>query len=354
MRTSEVRTYPLILALLTIVSISCNKSGNQTKPIETRGRQPIVVDGIIVGFSEYERTITIPGTILPNEWVELRSEMAGKIVELNITEGARVSKGQLLARINDADIRALLQRRVIEEKLAADDEQRKKRMLEINAISVQEYETSLNKLEAIRADIAQSKAMLEKAEVRAPFEGRIGLRYVSLGAFVSVNTTIATLVQDNPLKLEFAVPERYAGLVTNNMQVKFTAGDGQAQYPAKVYATDAQIDPETRSLKVRAIAQNQNKLLIPGSYVKATLVFEKSPRSILIPPRAIVPDMDIQNVFVYSQGKAKRVQVRLGERTGTTVEVIDGLNAGDSLIVSGLTSVRNGMPLRVNIKRNQE
>ncbi|MEW5846343.1 MAG: efflux RND transporter periplasmic adaptor subunit [Bacteroidota bacterium] len=353
MKGTKIFTYQLMLVALTMAVTSCSKSGNDTKPTEGRGRQSIVVDGIVVGYSEYERTLTVPGTILPNEWVELRSEMAGKIVELNITEGSRVRKGQLLARINDADIRALLQRRVIEEKLAADDEQRKKRMLEINAISVQEYETSLNKLEAIRADIAQSKAMLEKAEVRAPFEGRIGLRYVSPGAFVSVNTTIATLVQDNPLKLEFAVPERYAGLVTNNMEVKFTTGDGQAQYPAKVYATDAQIDPETRSLKVRAIAENQNKALIPGSYVKATLVFEKSPRSILIPPRAIVPDMDIQNVFVYSQGKAKRVQVRLGERTGTTVEVIDGLSAGDSLIISGLTSIRNGMPVSLNIKQNQ-
>lgn len=342
----------LLLVALTIASISCNRTNKEKKTTEGRGRQSIVVDGVIIGFSEYERTITIPGTILPNEWVELRSEMAGKIIELNITEGTWVRKGQLLARINDADIRALLQRRVIEEKLAADDEQRKKRMLEINAISVQEYETSLNKLEAIRADIAQSKAMLEKAEVRAPFEGRIGLRYVSPGAFVSVNTTIATLVQSNPLKLEFAVPERYANMVTNNMEVKFTAGDGQTQYPARVYATDAQIDPETRSLKVRAIAENRNNALIPGSYVKATLVFEKSPRSILIPPRAIVPDMDIQNVFIYSQGKAKRVQVRLGERTGTTVEVIDGLNAGDSLIISGLTSVQNGMPVNINIKQN--
>lgn len=340
-----------LVVAMALLSISCSKSGKEVKTSDNRGRQTIKVDGIIVGYSEYERNITVPGTILPNEWVELRSEMAGKIVELNINEGTRVKKGQLLARINDADIRALLQRRVIEEKLAADDEQRKKRMLEINAISVQEYETSLNKLEAIRADIAQSKAMLEKAEVRAPFEGRIGLRYVSPGAFVSVNTTIATLVQDNPLKLEFAVPERYAPLISNNMDVKFVAGDGQNQYPARVYATDAQVDPETRSLKVRAIAQNQGKDLIPGSYVKATLVFEKSPRAILIPPRAIVPDMDIQNVFIYSQGKAKQIPVRLGERTGTTVEVIDGLNAGDSLIISGLTSIRNGMPVNISIKQ---
>lgn len=343
----------ILLYSLPFVVNSCSKAEKVSRQTDTRSdRQPMIVDGIIVGYAEYERTITVPGTILPNEWVELRSEMAGKIVELNISEGTQVKKGQLLARINDADIRALLQRRVIEEKLAADDEQRKKRMLEINAISVQEYETSLNKLEAIRADIAQSKAMLEKAEVRAPFDGRIGLRYVSPGAFVSVNTTIATLVQDNPLKLEFAIPERYASLVTPNLDVKFTAGDGQTLYPARVYATDAQIDPETRSLKVRAIAQNPDKSLIPGSYVRATLVFEKSPRSILIPPRAIVPDMDIQNVFVFSEGKAKRVQVRLGERTGTTVEVIDGLNVGDSLIVSGLTSIRNSMPVRINIRQN--
>jgi len=352
MKMNKATFHHLLLVAIVMVSVSCGKTEKDAKPTNGRVRQSIMVDGIIVGYSEYERTITVPGTILPNEWVELRSEMAGKIVELNISEGTLVRKGQLLARINDADIRALLQRRIIEEKLAADDEQRKKRMLEINAISVQEYETSLNKLEAIKADIAQSKAILEKAEVRAPFDGRIGLRYVSPGTFVSVNTTIATLVQDNPLKLEFAVPERYAGLITNNMEVKFIAGDGQTQYPARVYATDAQIDTETRSLKVRAIAENQGKSLIPGSYVKATLVFEKSPQSILIPPRAIVPDMDIQNVFVYSQGKAKRVQVRLGERTGTTVEVIDGLNAGDSLIISGLTSIRNGMPVSFNIRPN--
>ncbi|MGD9978665.1 MAG: efflux RND transporter periplasmic adaptor subunit [Bacteroidales bacterium] len=345
---------PLLVCLLSssiVFLLSCNSNSNG-KNQGGKGKPGIYVDAIIVKPSPIQRSLQVPGSILPSEQVELKAESSGKLIELNLTEGSSVKKGDLLARINDSDLRALLQKKQLDEKLAADDEARKKRLIEINAISIQDYEAAQNNLDGIRAEIAQAQAQIAKAEVRAPFDGKIGLRNVSLGAYISTSTILATLVQDDPLKIEFSVPERYSSYIKNGVEVVFTIGDSPKTYAAFIYASESAIDPTTRSLKVRARYPNPDRKIIPGSFSKITIVFKNLPNAILIPPQAIVPEMETETVYIAQNGNALKRAVTVGERTGTTVEILDGVSAGDTLITTGLTSIRNGMPLNISIADN--
>lgn len=337
----------VVVSILVTVGLSaCGKSENKAGGPGKGGRGPTLVDVFMVESKSMERSLMVGATILPNETVDLQTETSGKIVSLNLTEGAYVEQGTLLAQINDSEIRARIQKLKLDEKLAADDEGRRKKLLDINALSQQDYDVALNKLDGIRADIALAKAQQEKTQVRAPFSGRIGLRKVSPGAFVSTNTTIATLVQDNPLKVEFSVPERIAPYVKNGLQVDLLVGEGKATQKAVVYATESSIDQSTRSLTVRARCSNSSGRILPGSFAKVSLNFQNLPNMMAIPPQALYPSLNTQNVFILKNGLARLTPVILGERTATEVEISSGISVGDSLIISGINTLKDSMSVK--------
>lgn len=331
---------------LAVGLVSCGESDKKGGGPGKGGRGPTMVDVILVQSKSIERSVTVAASILPNETVELQTETSGKIVSLHLTEGAVVQQGALLAQINDSEIRAKLQKLKLDEKLAADDEGRKKKLLDMNALSQQDYDAALNHLEGIRADIALAKAQQEKTQVRAPFSGRIGLRKVSPGAYVSSNTTIATLVQDNPLKVEFSVPERIAPYIKSGLQIDLAIGEGKATQKAVVYATESSIDQSTRSLTVRARCSNSSGRILPGSFAKVMLNFQNLPNMMAIPPQALYPTLTTQNVFILKGGVANLTPVILGERTATEVEISSGISVGDSLIISGLNTIKDSMAVK--------
>jgi membrane fusion protein (multidrug efflux system) len=170
-----------------------------------------------------------------------------------------------------------------------------------------------------------------------------------MGAYISTNTTLATLVQDNPLKIEFSVPERYTAYIKNGLEVFFTAGDSPIKYQAFIYASESAIDPNTRSLKVRAKYPNVNGKILPGSFAKVNILFQNLPNAIMIPPQAVVPEMEIQTVFIVKDGKADKKVITIGERTGVSVEVLTGISVGDTLVTTGLNSLKAGTPLTANV-----
>ncbi|SDC55215.1 efflux RND transporter periplasmic adaptor subunit [Williamwhitmania taraxaci] len=332
--------------LMAIGLSSCGESKKQSGGPGKGGKGPVMVDVILVESKTMERNLVVAATILPNETVELQTETSGKLISLNLNEGALVTQGTLLAQINDSEIKAKLQKLKLDEKLAADDEGRKKKLLDMKALSQQDYDAALNNLEGIRADIALAKAQQEKTQVRAPFSGRIGLRKVSPGAYVSTNTTIATLVQDNPLKVEFSVPERIAPYIKNGLQIELAVGEGKATQKAVVYATESSIDQSTRSLTVRARCSNNSGRILPGSFAKVSLSFQNLPNMMAVPPQALYPTLNTQNVFILKNGVAKLTPVVLGDRTSTEVEISSGISVGDSLIISGLNTIKDSMAVK--------
>lgn len=304
---------------------------------------PLKVSAVVVTPEPFLETVASTGTLRAEEAVELQAEINGKIVAIDFTEGARVSKGDLLVKLNDADLRATLSRASSRRELAKRREKRVAELFKDGIANQDEYDAVLNEVTVQEAEIALMEAQIGKTEIRAPFDGVVGLRFVSEGAFVSAATRIATLQRLDHMKVDFAVPERYAGRVGKGSPVAFTVSGGDQRHVGEVQATDPKIDPGTRTLLVRAICPNPEGHLLPGTFANVEITLSRVENAILVPSVAIVPGVTDKNVFVASEGKAVRRVVETGTRTESAVQVISGLKPGEVLITSGLQQMRAGL-----------
>ena len=291
--------------------------------------------------------IRISGSLLPDEEVDLSFETSGKIVEINFDEGSTVQKGQLLAKVNDRQLQAQLQRLVSQLKLAEDRVFRQNALLERDAVSKEAYEQVKTELATLNADIDIVKANIALTELRAPFDGVIGLRQVSVGAYASPSTIVAKLTKISPLKVEFSVPERYAGEVKRGANLIFNLEGKLDGFPAKVYATESKIS-DMHTLTVRALYPNSNGSILPGRYVSVQLKKEEIPNAIAVPSEAIVPEMGKDKIYLYKDGKAQPVEILTGIRTEAEVQVLRGLQVGDTIITSGTLQLRTGLPVTLD------
>lgn len=309
------------------------------------GKLPVEV--LVIKPAKIDNKLVVTGSVLPNESLELKSEASGKITQLTFQEGGAVKKGDLLVQINDEEIKAQLLKQQHNQKLNEDNEFRQRKLLEKDAISQEEYDNALNRLNTTIADLKLLEAQLEKTKVIAPFSGTIGLRYVSEGAYISPNTVIATLYNNSPAKIEFAVPGRYSPLVKPGRKIFFTIESDTNRFQGTVYAIEPRIDPETRTLKIRAMADNSKGLLLPGQFVKLELILESIGNAILVPTEAVIPEQGGKKVFILEDGKAKEVKIETGIRTELKLEVLSGLKPGDTLLTTGILQLRAGMPIQV-------
>lgn len=293
-----------------------------------------------------DNSFTTTGTLLPNEEVELRSEVSGRVTQLGFQEGAAVSAGQTLVRINDDDLQAQLRKAEAGLKLATDAEARQKQLLEVSGISQETLDATVAQRIGMQAEADNLRALIAKTNIRAPFSGTIGLRSISEGGYVAPSTLIANLKQTSPMKLDFAVPERHGRQMRAGTDVVFTVEGDTASYSAEVFAVEPSIDPATRTVRVRARTPNPGGRLIPGSFVKVAVNLGTVPDALTIPAEALIPDIQGQKVMVMKNGQAKSVRVDIGIRTENTVQLIKNVQPGDTVITSALLAVRDGMAVR--------
>lgn len=312
------------------------------------GRKILNVNAQIVRPQLLKDEIPITGTLLPDEEVNLSFETSGKIVEINFDEGTFVKKGQLLAKVNDGPLQAQLQRLTAQLKLAEDRVYRQNALLKKDAVSQEAYEQVKTELATLNADIDLVKANIQQTELRAPFDGVIGLRQVSTGTYASPTTIVAKLTKVSPLKVEFGVSERYAGEVKAGAGLEFTLEGELTPLHATVYARESTIDPNTHQLTIRAIFPNTNGSVMPGRYVNIRLNKTEIPDALAIPSEAIVPEMGKDKVFLYKAGKAQPVEITTGIRTDSQVQVLKGLQEGDTIITSGTLQLRTGLPVTLD------
>jgi membrane fusion protein (multidrug efflux system) len=308
---------------------------------------PVAVKLMIVKDTTLENNIDVTGTIDANERVNLISETAGNITGIYFTEGSRVRKGQLLVKVYNQDQLAALKQNQYQIALARQNEYRSKILLQKEAISQQEYETSLTGLNTLVAQGDMLKAQLAKTEIRAPFSGTIGLRNVSPGGYLSPNTAIATLVNIDPAKITFSVPEKYLSLVSKGTRVSFTVSSSLDKFRAVVYAIEPAIDVSSRTITVRAKADNPKGILTAGSFAKINLELDKIAKTIMVPTECVIPDLKSSKVYLYHNGTALAKDVKTDLRTDTKVQIIEGLKPGDSLVVSGIIQMRPKAPLKI-------
>jgi membrane fusion protein (multidrug efflux system) len=281
------------------------------------------------------------------EEIELRSEIAGRIVKIGFTEGNAVSRGALLVKINDRDLEAKLARLQVERELAEREERRQHSLRQTNLASEREYDAALAKVKTLDAEIQLIKADIAKTEIRSSINGIVGLRTVSEGSYVTSATPIARVQQIDRVKIDFSVPEKYASMLRKNAKVVFTVTGSDRTYEGTVYATEPKIDLATRTVKVRALASNADRSLLPGAFAKVLLVLEKIDSAIVVPTGSIVPELNGQKAYVYTNGKAQARPVQTGIRTDSLLQITEGIRAGDTLIVSGLLQIKDKMSVTI-------
>ena len=302
---------------------------------------------MIVKDTTVRNQIDITGTIDANERVNLISQTAGNITGIYFNEGTKVQKGQLLVKVYNQDLQASLQQYQAQMVLARDINNRNKILLEKEAVSKEEYETSLSSLNSLKAQADVVRAQISRTEIRAPFSGVIGLRNVSPGGYLSPATPIATLVNIDPAKVTFSVPERYLPIIGKGSKVTFTVESSRDNFNATVYAIEPALDANSRTITVRAKAPNPKNILTAGAFAKINLTLDQIPKTIMVPTECVIPDLKSSKVYVYKNGIAVAKDVKTDLRTDTKIQIIDGLKAGDSVVVSGLIQIRPKSPLKI-------
>lgn len=339
----------VVLFLIALPKLPILKGNDEVKPNNKAesGSKSILVEVMTVEPQPLDNNINVTGAVLANESIEIASEMSGKITNIYFKEGDQVNKGDLLISINDDELRAQLEKLKYTKQLYEDSENRMRQLLEREAISQEEYDISLTELNTSTADIKVLEAQIDKSQIRAPFSGVIGLRYVSEGSYITPATPIANLYNIAPAKIEFSVPGRYTNIVGVGDKITFTTEGSEETYEGKVYAIEPKIDPATRTLLVRALSPNKDKKLIPGQFVRISITLESKENAILVPSIAVVPEANGHLVYLVNQGKADSVKVNIGYRGAQEVEIISGVNSGDTLVVSGVQQVKDGAPVQI-------
>ena len=285
------------------------------------------------------------GTLLADEEVDLTFEGQGKIETIYFHEGSHVNKGTVLAKLNDDELQAQLVKLNLQNNLLQERLNRQKVLLEREAISQESYDQLMTDLQSNEAEIKLIRVQIDKTEIKAPFDGIIGLRYVSEGAYVSQNTRIARMVKIQPLKIEFAVPERYAGAIKVGSELSFQLDNADEKYTARVYAMEPAVDPGTRTMTLRALYPNKDARLHPGHFVSVLLIIREKNDALQVPTEAIIPELGGEKVFTVVNGRAVSIPVTIGMRTPEAVEITGGLHAGDSVVIKGIMQLRSDMPV---------
>lgn len=284
---------------------------------------------------------------MANEQVDIHPEVAGRVTGIFFKEGTQVRKGQLLLRLNDADLRAQIAKLQAQRGLQTTTQERQKELLRIGGISQQEYDATVTNIRSIDADLATTRATLAKMQILAPFDGIIGLRNISPGAIISPETIVATLQQISPLKMDFTLPDQYRNKIRLGQDVRFSVDGNLDTMSGKISAIEPGADANTHTIRARAIVPNANAKLLPGSFAHVVIPFGTAEATLLIPSQSIIPTTRDKKVALLKDGKAVLTTVRTGDRTEDQVEILDGLSIGDTILTTGLMQVKNGMQVKV-------
>lgn len=339
----------IILGLGTLILYRISENSEQNNPSEQK-KSAATVYGKVLQPQEFADNLSLSGTLEANEQIEVRSEVSGVVEQINFEEGSMVTKGQALIKVNDIELRAQLKQVQTAKGLSSENARRAKLLLEKEAISQEEFDVATAEYQSAQAQVQLIQAQLSKTIVRAPFSGKIGLRSISKGSYISPNTLIAQLVNTSQLKITFSIPEKYAQTMKVNQTLTFTTSGSKETYKATIYAIEPAIEIESRTLRIRAITNNNDGKLIPGTFANVSLPLEKLQNALLVPTEALIPIQNGKKIFVVDNGKAKEIIVETGARTDKEILITSGLKAGDTILTSGVMSLRNDSPVKVKLQ----
>jgi len=314
---------------------------------EEEEAEQMQVDAVIMSQEELVNTISATGTIRAIQEIELSTEVSGKVIGLYIEESSVVEQGQLLVKVNDNDLQAEKIRLESNIEVMEQTAERQQQLFERGGATQEDYDNTLMQLNNLRAEYASVEAQIERTEVRAPFEGVVGLTFISDGAYVTPSTRIASLQDMSSVRIDFSVPERYSAQIGNGNRVDFQVQGVDSVFSGEVIATEPQIDPRTRTLQVRAVSDNSDGLLNPGSFANVDIVLTSFENAVMLPSQSLIPDSGEYKVMVYNNGAVSERFVTTGIRTRNKVQIIEGLSEGETVLVNGLLQVADGDSVQI-------
>jgi membrane fusion protein (multidrug efflux system) len=351
MTKKQIITYSVIIAIVALLAYP--KIFPKTEAVDSgvKGGKPagalIKVSIVIAQKQSVSNSVQAIGNIMADEEVELHAETQGRITKIGFAEGSVVTKDKQLIKIYDGDLQAQLNKALINKKLKQETENRNKQLLDKGGISQEAYDLSLTDLNSINADIEILKESIKHTVIVAPFSGKIGLKYVSEGSFVNSASKIASIQKIDRIKIEFSVPERYVSQISNGTEVNFKVEGIQKTFKAKIYAIEPKVDVVNRNVVLRAICENSNGVLLPGLFAKVNVPLNNKEGVFLIPTQSVVPILKGQKVFVVKGDSAIEQEVEVAGRNELNVEIVSGLKTGDSIIVSGIIQMKQGVKVKV-------
>ena len=313
------------------------------------GQQPALpVEVYLVEAGILIDQIEVSGSAIPEEEVQITSEIAGKVARIEFEEGRQVEKGAVLIRLNDDEWRAQREKLIVQKRLSEKIANRLQALYEKEGVSLQEYEVAEAEVDRYDAEIKLLDVQLEKTVIRAPFSGVLGLRQVSEGSYVSPGTPIVPLVRVDPIHVQFSIPEKYSGDLKVGGKVTFQLASVDGNFPATIVARDPKIDPNTRTVKFEAKASNPGSRVLPGAFTLVKVQLRQFDRALMVPTEAVVPELGGKKIFVFRNGQAQGVPVETGIRQDRAIQVLEGLQPGDTVITSGILQLRPGMPVQIS------
>jgi membrane fusion protein (multidrug efflux system) len=288
------------------------------------------------------------GGLQSDESVQITTEIAGLIAEISLTEGGTVNAGDVLVKLDDALAQAEVADAQARYDLASANNDRAKELSRTGNVTEKAIDEATANFEIARAALELQRVRLAKHIVKAPFPGRVGIRKVSPGAFIAVGTPIVNLEKIDILKVDFKLPELFLPSVNvgQTVDVIVDALPGRT-FSGEIYAIDPQVDVNGRALQLRARIPNADFMLRPGLFARIIVKGKQTREVVLAPESAIVPRGGETFVFKIENGKVTEVKVKLGERKGAEVEILEGLTPNAQIVTAGQLKLRNGMTVEI-------
>ncbi|MDP3371621.1 MAG: efflux RND transporter periplasmic adaptor subunit [Candidatus Paracaedibacteraceae bacterium] len=317
---------------------------------QARADRLINVEASPVTLGTMTKRITAVGKTRASEYVAIKSEIDARLKEIKFTEGGTVTKDDIIIQFEDADYKAELQDAEAQQVLAQSNYDRISKLHEQKFGSTKDFDEMKGKLDATTARVAVAKAKLEKTIIKAPFSGQIGIikEDVSLGGFVQRGAELVTLVQTNPMKIDFKVPEKFVHDVGVGQSAEITIDAFKDRvFHASVEAVDSKVDSDSHSLALRATTENDNNNLLAGLFANVSLIIGERSNTPMVDEAAILREGTIEFVWVVEKGKARRKPVKTGVREKNMVEIVAGVQQGEIVVTSGHTRLVEGVRVRV-------
>lgn len=334
-----------------IIFTSCRSDNQEAGTVGPRRQGPLTVDGFIVRPQSVSENVEVPGSLMASEETQIRAEVSGRVTRLNIQEGGVIDKGTLLVKLFDGDLQAQLKKLQVQLQIAEKTEERQAELLKINGISQQDYDLASLDVDNLKADIEATRIAISKTEVRAPYRGKLGLRNISLGSYISPSEIITSIREVGQLNLEFSIPEKYAKGISKGHKVKFKVDGGDEFHQATVLATENSVEQTTRTLRVKAVV-NETHELVPGVFARVNLQLSVNENALMVPTQAVIPQARNKQIIVLRHDSAQYTVVETGIRDSAFIEIVSGLKAGDTVITTGLMAIKPNGKLKIsNIKQ---